>query len=451
MTVPNHFSSPMLSNWQSAVAKVATSPATHNDGNPFSNVLNRLPLRFDDAFVSAAAYAAHAFGLGGAGQTVPPPSNDFERCAKVALNLAVCRFQNDEEGVRAAQAQIARFGECDPRWAECIAEFVSHYALTKHGDVPYRRWRSLNDFVMPADALPAKCRIGIIGDWGTGDARAQAVLDRLAAHDIQILVHVGDIYYSCTTLEANTFHENVVKGLGGRRDVQVYSLCGNHDMYSGGAPYYALLDRIRQPASFFGLRNDHWQVLGADTGYNDFDPFQKGGVASWIQDFDDRESPYSELLWHQDKFRTAGGRRSIFLTHHQPFSRNSAIDGTSAVNERLLGQLGPYLKQVDLWIWGHEHNQVVYAPFRGFARGRCVGGSAIPVPGGDDLYRVEPSIVGDAPKVADGVGQLTVDGGIDLYNLGYAILDLDGPSCTESYYELNTTTKSERLLFTSTF
>ena len=98
---------------------------THNDGNPFVNALNRLPLRFDDALVSAAAYAAHAFGLGGSGEAAPAPSNDFERCARTALDLAVCRSQRDDEGVRAVQARLANYGECDPRWAECVAEFVS--------------------------------------------------------------------------------------------------------------------------------------------------------------------------------------------------------------------------------------------------------------------------------------------------------------------------------------
>ena len=67
-------------------------------------------------------------------------------------------------------------------------------------------------------------------------------------------------------------------------DLRVFSLCGNHDMYSGGAPYYALLDRLGQPSSYVCLRNAHWQLLGMDTGYNDYDPFREERAMTWLRD-----------------------------------------------------------------------------------------------------------------------------------------------------------------------
>jgi predicted phosphodiesterase len=448
MSLPNHFSSPMLSNWQSAVAKTATSPASQ--GNPFVNALQRLPLDFGNALVSAGTYAAHAFQEGISGNGTPAPSSDLERCAKAALNLAMSKVLHDDEGVIAAQAQLAKDGTCDPRWAECIAEFVSHYALTRHADVPYRRWRTLNDFV-DEKSLPDTCKIGIIGDWGTGDARALAALQQLATHKVQILIHLGDIYYSCTTAEANLFYDNLRRVFPRDSGVGLYSLCGNHDMYSGAAPYYALIDRLDHQASFFCLRNASWQILAGDTGYNDFDPRTHGSTGSWLQDFDDRDQPYSELVWHRDKFATAKGRRTLFLTHHQPFSRNSAIDGTFARSRKLLGQLQPNLGQIDLWLWGHEHNQVIYRPFEGVQRGRCVGASAIPVPKDVDLYRPDPAITEPVPDLEPGAKKLTVDPQTDLYNLGYAVITLDGRACTETYFEFDTSAKQERALFTNSF
>lgn len=445
MNVPNHFSSVMLSNWQSAVAKVATSPARTADGNHFLNALERLPLQFHDALVSAGAYAAHAFEEGINGRTPALPPSGIESCAKAALNLAIAKFQHDDEAVAATQQQLARYGTCDPRWAECITEFVSHYALTKHGNVPYRRWQRPDDFVI-TDQLPAKCRIGILGDWGTGDLRAQAVLEQLATHQIDIFIHLGDIYYSCTTSEANLFYDSVRNVFDRNSKVKIYTLCGNHDMYSGGAPYYALLDRLQQPASFFCLRNEAWQIIAGDTGYNDFDPFTHGGIGSWLQDLDDRTSPYSELLWHLDKFRTANGRRTMFLTHHQPFSRNAAIDGSHATNRRLLTQLGPVLDQIDLWLWGHEHNQVIYTPAQyGVRRGRCVGASAIPVPGSIDLYTSDPNITEPTPEIQ--TCPLTLDSQRSIYNLGFAVIELNGRQATERYFEYDTSARVERELY----
>jgi hypothetical protein len=70
---------------------------------------------------------------------------------------------------------------------------------------------------------------------------------------------------------------------------RLFTLCGDHDMYGGGVPYYALLDRLGQPASFFCLRNPHWQLLAMDTGYNDFDPFRVDATATWVQDGTDEQ------------------------------------------------------------------------------------------------------------------------------------------------------------------
>lgn len=81
-----------------------------------------------------------------------------------------------------------------------------HYAVTRHADVPYRRWHSLDDLRL-ADRLPPAAA-SASSATGAPATRAQAVLARLAIHAPQILVRLGNIYYSCTTAEANLFHDN---------------------------------------------------------------------------------------------------------------------------------------------------------------------------------------------------------------------------------------------------
>jgi hypothetical protein len=63
--------------------------------------------------------------------------------------------------------------------------------------------------------------------------------------------------------------------------------------------------------------------------------------------------------WPQDKLVNAGGRKTILMTHHQLFTRNSSINhdlsmfdqrsdatGKKAVNEYLLEEFGEFLPQL---------------------------------------------------------------------------------------------------------
>ncbi|HEY6764907.1 MAG TPA: metallophosphoesterase [Candidatus Sulfotelmatobacter sp.] len=51
--------------------------------------------------------------------------------------------------------------------------------------------------------IPASptCKIGVIGDWGTGMDDSIALFDTLVAMKPDVIIHVGDIYYSGTPTE----------------------------------------------------------------------------------------------------------------------------------------------------------------------------------------------------------------------------------------------------------
>ena len=157
-----------------------------------------------------------------------------------------------------------KYSVCDATgWAECVTTFLAYKAL--HTTLPYR---PNQDVVVN---LGTRKKLAIIGDWGTGDAVAINVLQQVANFKPDVLIHLGDVYYACTQSEAHNNFLDICRVVLGD-SVSLYSLCGNHDMYSGGSGYYWLVDRIGQQSSYFCLQNDDWQFLAMDTGHNDSDP-----------------------------------------------------------------------------------------------------------------------------------------------------------------------------------
>jgi hypothetical protein len=355
------------------------------------------------------------FARGDVAASVP---GSLWRCNKLALALAWAKLQGDVHAVQQLQNQIA-FSGCDPGWAETVEQYLLYFQKDK-GSIPYR---SGGDYVLDF-ALPPQATVALIGDWGTGSQMARDLLAQVARKKPDVVLHLGDIYYSGTPFECQArFFDICQNALP--RTTALYTLSGNHDMYSGGAGYYWLVDRLGQQASYFCIRNADWQLLAMDTGYNDFNPFT---VASHVTSLTDVEA-----AWHRDKIQHAGGRKSLLLSHHPPFSAFEGIGG-EAGNPSLLGTFQDLLGQVALWFWGHEHRLDIYAPYKGLERGRCLGCSAIPVFVADDDFtpKFDVPLLPDPHGNGDSI-RLGNDG--TIYNHAYAILQFDGPKVKVSYYQ----------------
>jgi hypothetical protein len=260
----------------------------------------------------------------------------------------------------------------------------------------------------------------------------------LAAQQPDIVIHLGDIYYSGTETECirNFFDPaSAILHLGAGGPL-LCSLSGNHDMYAGGDGYYAMIDRLGQPSSYFALRtaDARWQLLAMDTGYSDHDPFAVADALVAL-------TPEEEA-WHRDKVEAFPGS-TILLSHHQLFSAYAAIGPADAqgrrqpVNPNLLKTLAALQtkKPVAAWFWGHEHAFAVYEPHSGLARGRCLGHGAIPTGLADATYEVPADIDSTAlPPVKGGLIPPLVDG---IYAHGFAILRLgmaDGAIAADYYW-----------------
>jgi hypothetical protein len=426
------FHDPELSIWQAAVGEVEAQAAAGGQvedvGAP--RVAAGRPDDMSSMAAEASAYCRQVdtgTPLTAAAGVHPVTEGLLQTtgfCSLTALKLAKAKILGNQADAQRYKEELAQFGDCDPRYSEAATKYAEYF-VAQQKQIPYIAYKNLSDFVIDGK-LPAQAKVAIVGDWGTGQDAAKLVLRQIANKAPDAVIHLGDIYYAGTQFEITNYFLQPWKQILNldARPIPTFSLAGNHDMYSGGGPYYQLIQQLGQPASYFCLRNANWQFVAMDTGYNDHNPAGGGAGATYLRD--------TEVTWLADKVRNAGARHSILLSHHQLFTSFDSIDGNE-INLRLYSQVAPLLPQVALWIWGHEHDFVVYDAYKNLARSCCLGHGAFPV--GVDELPTHPKY-GQVPLLKDTDGddiRLGTTGG--LYNHGYAIIELDGASGHVSYYQ----------------
>ena len=354
-------------------------------------------------------------------------------CAHMYVGLIAAKVMGNTERVRELESEI-RFSVCDPLWAKTLFEFDNN-----HKDIPYRHYESLDDFVMPlvgrqGNVDTDKVKIAFLSDWGTGTPLAKNVMRCIAEQQPDILIHLGDVYYSGTKSEMKRHFLDIVRNYL-PADTQVFNLAGNHDLYAGGEGYYWLLDELGQPASYFCLRNKHWQILGVGA------PPQVGKPTDAISAIPSVEA--KEVQWHQHKLSGADGRKSVMLSHYQLFTASGNIGRTEdnrplALNPVLYEAFKSHVSDIDLWLWGHEHNMVAFEPYAGLSKGRCIGSGAIPVALHWQPYKqlhnlALPEQFNSAPQIIPEC-QLGHDG--DHYHHAFCMLSIDGARGEMNYFQV---------------
>jgi hypothetical protein len=375
------------------------------------------------------------------------PLDHAATCAGLGWELMKAKISGDDAGAKLLQQQL-NAGSCDPRWADTITEYMKYFGPFGSRREPlYVAPKTVGDRVI---TIKSGSRIALLGDWGTGADPALRVLQQVKQQDPDILIHLGDIYYSGTEAECRGKFETPINETFKRPEsrLPVYTLAGNHDMYCGGVGYYALIKRLNkgiravngrsmvQPASFFCLRAEDstWQLLAMDTGRHDYSPFSVADVVTFVDS--------DEQNWLRERVQEFDGK-TILLSHHQLFSAFSRIGGRFAtgklnpVNSKLLGTyqlLAQTGRPIAAWFWGHEHNLCIYQPYSGLARGRCLGHGAIPVFADDNPYEALDGI-DNPPMLVEGT-KLAVAG--QFYAHGFAMLKLgaDGTAAAE-YFQVD--------------
>jgi hypothetical protein len=333
-----------------------------------------------------------------------------------------------DRAIQAAVGLFRRFGPCDPGWIQSkIAEGIALFeGRPEFPDQP-----------APPVALGPDARVIVVGDWGTALAGAiavgqqmRSVLEATEPGRECHVIHLGDVYYSGWPEEYQDRFLRYWPVDRENQSVMSWSLNGNHDMYSGGHGYFDVL--LRDPrfrghrlpgaadrtSSHFSLENDHWQLLGLDTGYLDHD--LAGAQADWV------------------KGKLRPDRRTMLLTHHQPFS------SFEQVTAPMLTKLQPAFDahRIDAWLWGHEHRAIVYdrndAPYLDF--GACIGHGGIPV-------LMEGVEIADHPEVKWALKESQDEDGSRWGLHGFAVLDFDGPLMHIKFVDQNGQTNYEEQAF----
>ena len=328
-------------------------------------------------------------------------------------------------GVGAARGALApapfqQFSTLDPGWIECL---IDSWKTALTGKAPFVQHVNISDFVV---AIPAQCKIALVGDWGGHNATAAKVAAVIRAAHPDICVHLGDIYYAGQKNEAQEFLKSwpmadpttmaIPNGTS-------FALNGNHEMFSGAHAYFdVVLPAFGQPASYFGLQNDQWQLLGFDTAYQDHRLTPPGDPGK-----DPRLA--SQWNWLVDKIKNSGGRATLFLSHHQPVSAFAAEQG-AAMNLR--ADVAKFFAAAGArpygWFFGHEHKCTIYddsSPQIGF-NARLIGNGCIPHAAPPTDQRPEDGCV---PFTL--MNTATNDNGDAMS--GFALLAFDGPTLTIQY------------------
>jgi len=324
--------------------------------------------------------------------------------------------------------------------------------------------------VSPLEDRPL--RIGVLSDWPTGAPQSLHVLHELKKQAPDIVIHLGDTYYSGTRAEQEAFLHDPIKAVLGEA-IPVYLVPGNHDYYGGGGEgFYHVLDEFGvQPASYFTLRGAGVQIVAVDTGLlnnQDYSPTMMPFL------------PDDQIDWalHQIEVGRQAGLKTIFMSHHQFFSRAESVgvannafgealtgpdripgplnvyqtseysigstelagglsnDLPPAANTRLLNQFPPDVREyVSAFYWGHEHSTSIFDRYVNITRGRCIGNSGIAFTTDVDQYAVNGETVsapfgGPPPLLPKEKGGCARDGcrtgqGNTFWNLGFVTLDID--------------------------
>jgi predicted phosphodiesterase len=450
---------PRLSLWQSAADKVANLVGKYDqpyrpppdESYPLIHNVGRMVERFHEAGPEQPRSTART----SISLLKTTPTISLPGCARIVRWLIRNPSQLIRHPIGSLQELAKPFGDCDLRYLLCIWEYIkfrtsrSFQLFKGRGSTPYyRTYDEQHTFVIDdrlAEDEDGSTRIGLVADWGTGQEEAEGLLEKLKQKEPHVVIHLGDIYYSGTKYEAkNYFYRTWQEVLGipkidwGKKledqksGPYTFTMSGNHDMYSGGKPYYTLIDMLGQPASYFCLRNEHWQFVALDTGVNGADPLSNEPTR--LQD--------QEVQWLKDRIAQADGRKTVLLSHHQLFSNDETFKG-KPVNENLYEQVKDILSAVTVWFWGHEHTLVVYKRFEvadGLEiLGRCIGHGAFPVGVHEDSDPIEPEIPVEDVHLAE-------DRKDPFLQHGYVLMKLQNDTAEACYYEYDAGQKRERML-----
>jgi len=428
-----------LSLWQSVVWEYIFSQQETNGysaeqrldilKNPMMDATNQLVSKFDQGNEALTGVQAEDVS----------PSNLYPYLSALGLELGEAYIKDNKALIDREETEFRKYSDKDPGFLTCAVTYAEYYKKYK-GVMKYNDWKIQGhgniDYGTIRYKLPNHAKVAILGDWGTGlDDAKQLLKELMVTHKPDAIIHLGDIYYSATPSEcvhnfSDIFKQVFDEVLGKGKRIPIFTIPGNHDYYAFGYGYYDMVEGLNkdipdavQHASYFNLQTEDggWQFLGMDTGYYDSNP------ADQVNPFYAGPKVHaSEVVWLRDKLTRFNGS-TIMLSHHQLFTANGKINGMKStfkefpyLNTYLLSYFESFFKdKISSWLWGHEHNMVLYKDnLCGLSKGRLIGCSAY-----EELKSADPYKVNHPEVPYLDSDKYRLDASQGYYNHGYAIID----------------------------
>lgn len=240
------------------------------------------------------------------------------------------------------------------------------------------RWHTDHASKFQYDLVP-NANVALFADFATGLAHCWYIAKFIHAAKPDATIHLGDVYYSGRTPEVAAFYDTPLSPLVIEREL--WSIPGNHDYYSGGAPFFKSLDtrrtgylggrKHRQEGTYFCLDSPAFRIIAIDGEYHSGTRYHK-------------ESKLQQWLAERVAEAKSAGRTVILLSSDEPYSHDSERE------EDLLHDVTANLPPdaIDLWFWGNTHYCALFKHsdrLRPKFYGSCIGH------GGFQYKRLQPT------------------------------------------------------------
>jgi hypothetical protein len=227
----------------------------------------------------------------------------------------------------------------------------------------------------PSSSSPLE--VGLFSDFGTGRYHSRYIAKQFRARGFPHAIHLGDVYYAGRRSEFEDYFIGPLAPI--LADTGVFALNSNHEMYSGGIPYFEYIDerarshpdRQQQQGSYFCLRNSMFQIVGIDTAFFEHGRYEEPELLEWL-----------ETVLRDGK---NAGCTNILLSADHPYEYGE-LKLTKLLRKDLAEiVLNSHPSLVDLWFWGNTHYCALFD--RGVANpnrpalpftGSCIGHGGYP-------------------------------------------------------------------------
>lgn len=209
-----------------------------------------------------------------------------------------------------------------------------------------------SQFIYPLTepAANAPLEVALFSDFGVGRYYSQYIAKQFRARQFPYAIHLGDVYFAGRRSEFAEYFEPLIDPI--LADTTVFALNSNHEMYSGGVPYFDYISKRaalqpakqKQEGSYFCIRSQRFQIIGIDTAFFGQGRYKEDVLVEWLR----------------DRLREGrqAGRVNILLSADHPYDYGEKK--LSRLLDKDLKDLALRDKLVDLWFWGNTHYCALY-------------------------------------------------------------------------------------------